>query len=98
MEKSEKKFAYAALDIGTSQVKLGVYCSFLSDKITLINNHANKLIYGSSGEVLAEYKVIRETSFMLFKELGSFLKRNKVEVLHLGICGHVSSLIEWNKT
>jgi sugar (pentulose or hexulose) kinase len=98
MEKSEKKIAYAALDIGTSQVKLGVYCPFLSDKITLIDNHANKLIYGSSGEVLAEYKVIRETSFMLFKKLGSFLKRNKVEVLYLGICGHVSSLIEWNKT
>lgn len=98
MEKSEKKIAYAALDIGTSQVKLGVYCPFLSDKITLIDNHANKLIYGSSGEVLAEYKVIRETSFMLFRELGSFLKINKVEVLYLGICGHVSSLIEWNKT
>ncbi|HKG68139.1 MAG TPA: FGGY family carbohydrate kinase, partial [Segetibacter sp.] len=98
MEKSEKKIAYAALDIGTSQVKLGVYCPFLSDKITLIDNHANKLIYGSSGEVLADYKVIRETSFMLFKKLGSFLKRNKVEVLYLGICGHVSSLIEWNKT
>ncbi|MEJ7679091.1 MAG: hypothetical protein WKG06_14795 [Segetibacter sp.] len=54
-------------------------------------------MYGSSGEVRAEYRVIREKSFMLFKELGSFLKNNNVEVLYVGICGHVSSLMEWNK-
>ncbi|MEJ7738010.1 MAG: FGGY-family carbohydrate kinase [Chitinophagaceae bacterium] len=97
MEKSEKNIAFASLDIGTSQVKLGVYCPFFSDKMILINNLPNELIYGMSGEVQAEYKVIREKSFMLFKELGSFLKTNNVEVLYIGICGHVSSLIEWNK-
>jgi sugar (pentulose or hexulose) kinase len=95
---SKKKVAYAALDIGTSQVKLGVYCPFLSDNITIINNYQNELIYGSSGEVRAEYKVVREMSFILFKELGSFLKTQQIEVLYLGITGHVSSLLEWNKT
>lgn len=95
---SEKKIAYAAFDIGTSQVKLGVYCPFLADKIILINNFPNEILYGSSGEVRAEYKQVREKSFRLFTELGSFLKSNNIEVLYLGICGHVSSLIEWNKT
>lgn len=95
---SKKKVAYAALDIGTSQVKLGVYCPFLSDKIIIINNYQNELIYGSSGEVRAEYKVVREKTFMLFKELGSFLKTYDIQEIYIGICGHVSSLLEWNKT
>ncbi len=94
---SKKRVAFATLDIGTSQIKLGVYCPFSSDKIILINSLQNELIYGSSGEVRVEYGVIREKSFQLLKELGSFLKANNVEVVYIGICGHVSSLIEWNK-
>ena len=94
---SKKRVAYAALDVGTSQVKLGVYCPFLSDKITVINNYQNELIYGSGGEVRTKYKVLQEKSFLLFKELGSFLKANEIEALYLGITGHVSSLLEWNK-
>ncbi len=97
MEKTEKRIAFATLDIGTSQIKLGVHCPFLSDKIILINNLQNELIYGNSGEVRVDYRVIRERSFMLFKELGSFVNSNNVEVVYIGICGHVSSLIEWNK-
>lgn len=94
----KNKVAYAALDIGTSQVKLGVYCPFLSDKIIIINNYRNELIYGSSGEVRAEYSVVRERALMLFKELGAFLKTHNVQVLNLSITGHVSSLLEWNRT
>lgn len=97
MGKPNKNIAYASLDIGTSQVKLGVYCPFLSNKIILINNLQNELIYGLSGGVTAEYKVIREKCFSLFAELGRFLKSNNINVLYLGICGHVSSLIEWNR-
>ncbi len=94
----EKKIAFAAFDIGTSQLKLGVYCPFLSHEIIPINNLPNELKYGSSGAVQAEYKTTRETSFMLFKELGNFLKRQNIEALYIGICGHVSSLLEWDKT
>ena len=94
---TEKKIAYAALDIGTSQLKLGVYCAWLSDSIILINNLSNELIYGSSGAVLADYKLVREKSFALFMQLGVFLKTNKIDELYLGICGHISSLLEWKK-
>ena len=96
MVRTDGRIAFATLDIGTSQIKLGVYCAFLSDKIILINNLPNELFYGSSGEVQADYAVVRETSFILFRELGFFLKDNRVDELYLGICGHVSSLIEWN--
>jgi hypothetical protein len=94
---TEKKIAYAALDIGTSQLKLGVYCPWLSDSIILINNLSNELIYGSSGAVLADYKLVREKSFALFMQLGVFLKTNKIDEFYLGICGHISSLLEWKK-
>jgi sugar (pentulose or hexulose) kinase len=97
MIKTEQRIAFATLDIGTSQIKLGVYCPFLSDKIILINNLPNELIYGTSGSVTADYTVVHEASFTLFKELGAFLEGNRVERLYLGICGHVSSLIEWNR-
>ena len=94
---SEKKTAYAALDIGTSQVKLGVYCPALSGKIIPINSLPNEVLYGSAGAVRAAYPPIREKAFALFAELGRFLKQNAVDVLYLGICGHVSSLLEWNR-
>lgn len=96
MLQTEKRVALATLDIGTSQIKLGVYCPFISDQIILINSLQNELLYGSSGQVTAEYYITREKCFSLFKELGSFLKTNQVEELNVGICGHVSSLIEWN--
>jgi sugar (pentulose or hexulose) kinase len=94
---SNKRIAFATLDIGTSQIKLGVYCPFLSKEIILLNNLQNELIYGSSGEVTAAYAGIREKSFQLFHELGDFVKSNQIEQLYIGICGHVSSLIEWNR-
>lgn len=97
MKQTEKRIAFATLDIGTSQIKLGVYCPFLFDKIFAVNNLENELTYGNAGEVRAEYAAIHDKCFLLFKELGSFLKGNGVEVLYLGICGHVSSLVEWNR-
>jgi xylulokinase len=94
---SEKNIAFAALDIGTSQIKLGVYCPSLSEKIIPINSLPSDLIYGTAGEVRVEYGITRERCFTLFTELGSFLKKNQIPVLYLGICGHISSLIEWDR-
>ncbi len=97
MNRNDNNIAIAALDIGTSQIKLGVYSPNISDKIIILGNLQNELIYGKSGEVQSEYKIIREKSYQLFKELGSFLNVNSIKTLYLGMCGHVSSLIEWNK-
>ena len=97
MKESNKNIAVATLDIGTSQIKMGVYCSSLSDKLIFINSLPNDLIYGAAGEVRVQYQVIREKCFALFTELGTFLQKNHIGVLHIGVCGHISSLIEWNK-
>ena len=96
MGESKGNIAVATLDIGTSQIKMGVYCPSLSDKHIFINSLPNDLIYGAAGEVRAEYRVTREKCFALFTELGAFLQKNHIKVLHIGICGHISSLIEWN--
>jgi sugar (pentulose or hexulose) kinase len=98
MSSDETKIAFAALDIGTSQIKLGVYFPFLSPVIILLGSVENDLIYGRSGEVRADYQMIRDKSFFLLKELGHFVKKEKVTTLYLGICGHVSSLLEWDKS
>lgn len=98
MDKATPSTAFAALDIGTSQVKLGVYCPHLSERIQLIGNLPNTLIHGKTGEVQTAYKPVREKGFLLFRALGQFLTQHRIERLYLGICGHVSSLIEWNKT
>jgi sugar (pentulose or hexulose) kinase len=96
MEKSNENIAVATLDIGTSQIKMGVYCPSLSNKLIFINSLPNNLIYGAAGEVRAEYRVTRDKCFALFTELGALLQKNHIRVLHIGICGHISSLIEWN--
>ncbi|HEX8530556.1 MAG TPA: FGGY-family carbohydrate kinase, partial [Cytophagales bacterium] len=93
----EPKTAYAALDIGTSQVKLGVYCPWQSGEIIPLGSLSNEVQYGPAGEVRAEYAPVREKSFRLLGELGRFAKENAVETLYVGTCGHVSSLLEWNR-
>lgn len=95
--KTEKRMAFAALDIGTSQVKLGMYCPSLSDRIIPINSLPNELTYGPSGQVQAAYTDVRKKCFQLFKNLSQFLKQQQIDILYIGICGHVSSLLEWNK-
>jgi sugar (pentulose or hexulose) kinase len=97
MKSSEMQVAYASLDIGTSQVKLGVYCAGLSENIILIGNLPNEIIYGTAGEVLVDYRVTREICRSLLTSLGNFLKKQNINTLYLGICGHVSSLLEWNR-
>ena len=96
MTKPGRRTAFASLDIGTSQIKLGVYCSSLSNRIILIDHLPNELIFGHSGEVKADYGMIMHNSRILFNRLGQFLKQHDVECLYLGICGHVSSLLEWD--
>jgi len=92
-----KNIAIAALDIGTSHIKLGVYCPRISDKIILLGSHKNTLFFGSEGQVKSDYADIRSKAFDLLNLLGIFLKESHIEKLFVGIGGHVSSLLEWNK-
>lgn len=97
MKKKTKKIAIAALDIGTSRIKLGVYCPQLSRQLIMLGNHENELFFGTGGEVRSDFSPVREKSFDLFSLLGNFLKENDITDLYIGICSHVSSLLEWDR-
>lgn len=89
--------AFAALDIGTSQIKLVVYCPQVNKQVLLIGNIRNDLIYGAEGEIKSSYLATKEKSFSLFLLLGKFVKDNNINELRIGICSHVSSLLQWDK-
>ncbi|HEX2534730.1 MAG TPA: FGGY-family carbohydrate kinase [Chitinophagaceae bacterium] len=93
-----RNIAYAALDVGTSQLKLGVYCPGLSPAMTVLGHLPGELVYGSGGSVRCAYPLVRERAFTLLQSLGAFVQEHRVEALYLGLCGHVSSLLEWNRT
>lgn len=95
--KNDNTAAFATLDIGTSQIKLGVYCPAVSNKIEMIGSLPAAVIYGTAGAVTINYADVREKSFELLQQLGIFLATQEVKNLYLGICGHVSSLLEWNR-
>ena len=97
MNKKINYKAIAALDIGTSKIKLGVYCPHLSEKVIVIGSHDNDLFFGKAGEVRSDFSLVQEKSFDLFRLLGIFLKDNGIKKLYIGICSHVSSLLEWNR-
>ena len=97
MNKSNENIAIAALDIGTSQIKLGVFYPLVSPRITILGSIKNELKYGTIGEVTSSYGATREASFSLFKKLGEFLQEHHPDKLFLGLCSHVSSLLEWDR-
>jgi len=96
MNNMNENIAIAALDIGTSQIKLGVFCPVVAPRITILGNIKNKLSYGQNGEVKSSYSETREAAFELFKKLGQYLNENHVDKLYLELCSHVSSLLEWD--
>jgi xylulokinase len=93
----DKNIAMAAIDIGTSQIKLGVFTPRYSPDISALASIKNKIQYGAKGCATSSYKRTRDASFSLFKLLGRFLKDHPVDELYLGLSSHVSSLLAWNR-
>ncbi|KPL13968.1 MAG: hypothetical protein AMS26_12400, partial [Bacteroides sp. SM23_62] len=85
--------AVAALDIGTSQIKLGVFYPLDSPRITLLGSIKNEINCGTDGNVTSSYEFTRETSFSLFQKLGRFFMGRQPERLYVGLSSHVSSLL-----
>ncbi len=96
MNRDNENIAFAALDIGTSVIKLGVYCPGISKEIIFPGRINNELIYAAGGSVLSDYHSMEEKVFELFGLLGHFLSEKGIEKCYIGICSHVSSLLEWD--
>jgi sugar (pentulose or hexulose) kinase len=92
-----RNMALAALDIGTSQIKLGVYFPPDSPSLSVLGSIRNEITFGANGGVTSSYGMTREASFTLFNRLGKFLRSCRPDSLCLGLSGHVSSLLEWDR-
>ena len=92
-----RNMALAALDIGTSRIKLGVYFPPDSPGLSVLGSIRNEITYGDDGSVTSSYGMTREASFTLFNMLGKFLRSCRPDRLCLGLSGHVSSLLEWDR-
>jgi sugar (pentulose or hexulose) kinase len=91
----EKK-VYAALDIGSSNIKLGLFHPGLHDGIIHVGKKKNTFSHQSGGRVLSDFTRTRRACFQLLEELGEYLRHNRATCCYLGICSHVSSLLEWD--
>jgi xylulokinase len=97
LNNNNKHIAFAAVDIGTSQIKLGVFCPSVSPCIEILGRENNDIRYGAKGEVTSSIQSTTDTCFSLFKKLGKYLQDHPHNQLYLGICSHVSSLLEWDR-
>ncbi len=97
MSSSKENIVFAALDIGSSNVKLALYHPAGSSRIIHAGSIENAFIYRPGGVVLSDFTKTLDACFSLFANLASQIKELKPLKLYLGICSHVSSLLEWDK-
>jgi sugar (pentulose or hexulose) kinase len=96
-KKSRSLSAYAAIDIGTSFIKCGISVSGIKNNFQIIGRWHNKTVSSAPGQALNSFSHIEKILNQCLKNLGSYCSENKIEVLHIGICGHVSSYLYWNR-
>ncbi len=96
MKNNPQNIIFAALDIGTSQIKLGVYSPMISPCLTILDRIENKVDYGAGGKAKASWDHTLTVIYQLFNKLGEYIRENQPDKLFLGLCSHVSSLLEWD--
>ena len=93
----ENNKAFAALDIGTSRIKVGVYLPENSDQVNIIESLDTDLVKSSKDRVEVNYQTLKGQLEPLLFKLGKHLTIHRVDQLYFGICGQVSSLFSWDK-
>jgi len=88
---------YAALDIGSSNIKLGIFHPGASHGIIHLGKRTNSFIHHPGGKVLSDFTRTRKACFQLLEALGKYLRQHGCSTCYLGICSHVSSLLEWDR-
>lgn len=94
---SKKCSAFAAIDIGTSYIKCGVSISGIKNSFRIIGRYQNQTISTIPGQALNSFSKIEDTVAKCLKDLGSYCQEHQIKTLHIGICGHVSSYLNWDK-
>jgi sugar (pentulose or hexulose) kinase len=87
---------FAALDIGTSRIRVGVLETGDIPRLRVIADAANVVEHGANGSAVCRFSVIWHSVGEILSALGAWSKQHGITHLHLGICGQVSSLLRWD--
>ncbi len=88
------KRAFAALDLGTSNLKLVAWIP--GEKVEFLGSLPNEIQAGPDGACRCGFKEIHTSALKMLKTLGQWSEAAGVRELSLGFCGHVSSLLAWD--
>ncbi len=87
--------AFAAFDIGTTSIKGSVLLP--GGAFRLLTPQPNEVQVTSGGGATCSAKQTVDALRILFVQLAHVVSTERVSSLHVGLCGHVSSLIVWNE-
>ena len=86
--------AFAALDLGTSRLRVGGFVP--GDKrLTVIASLPNTVEFAGDGSARCSFAAQWSAVERLLAALAAWCRKRRVERLHLGMCGQVSSLLRW---
>ncbi len=88
------KRCYAAIDIGTSRLKLGVYGDD-TRHIELLFSAAVP-VHIADETATIHWSSLKNIFADALHALGQYCSEQCIDELHLGLCGQVSSLLPWN--
>lgn len=90
------RVGFAALDLGTSRLRAGVFEDGSHPRLHIIADRPNAIRIAPGGVARcsfnSQWNAIRE----LMGELGEWSRGSGIQHLHLGLCGQVSSLLRWD--
>jgi len=95
--KPDQHICYAALDVGTSQIKMAVYSPVLTPALQLIGHRPAPVHMTPPGKATCSYEALCTSVSSLFDDLSLFLREHAFDRVYLGICGLVSSYLIWDK-
>ena len=85
------------LILGHRTSNAGFSISGHKNSFRVIGRWQNQTISTNPGQALNSFSKIEEILMKCLNDLGSYCQRHHIETLHIGICGHVSSYLNWDK-
>ncbi|CAL1516821.1 FGGY-family carbohydrate kinase [Chitinophaga sp. MM2321] len=97
MNHSTTHSAFAAIDIGTTNIKCGVAIVGINNSFRIIGSWRNETVSAFPGQALNSFSKIEAIVMECLKHLGQYCLEQQVKKIHIGISGHVSSYLNWDK-
>lgn len=86
--------ALAALDLGTSRIRIGVWRA--GRPLQVLASRPNQVDHGADGSATCSWRAIAVAVDASLADLGAWCGKHGITSLDLGLCGQVSSLLRWD--